>query len=358
MPNTAFLLALIAFAAAAACTPVIRALAWRLGVVDEPDDARKRHGRPVALMGGLAIFLTIALTVTAAVALGWLPGDHIHGKYLAGIIAAALVLAVGGMLDDAYDLPPKRQILWPLLAACVIVASGIGVKYVTNPFGGQLFLDRYVATVLWFGGIPYKVSLIADLFTVCWLLGMTYTTKFLDGLDGLVSGITVIGALVIAAVSVMKDVSQPDTAMLALIIAAAFFGFLLYNASPASIFLGEGGSTMAGFLLGTLAIISGGKIATALLVLGLPLFDAALVIFRRLRQRRSPAAGDRSHLHFRLLDLGFTPRQVVLFYYFIAALFGTATLILQGWEKAVAIGLLASVLVALTAAGLSAYRKR
>ncbi|HSD12482.1 MAG TPA: MraY family glycosyltransferase [Patescibacteria group bacterium] len=353
------LLTLCAFAAAAAATPLVRGLAWRLGVVDRPDGGRKKHGRPVALMGGLAIFLAIAAAAIIAVGAGWLPGDHIKDKYLAGIIIAALLLVVGGVLDDACDLPPRFQIVWPLLAALAIVASGIGVKFITNPLGGQFFLDRYAVTVLWLGGIPYKVSLIADVFTVCWLLGMTYTTKFLDGLDGLVSGVTVIGAFVIAAVSVMKEVSQPDTAMLALIVAGAFLGFLLYNASPASIFLGESGSTMAGFLLGVLAIISGGKIATTLLVVGLPLFDAAFVIVRRvLKEKKSPTSADRSHLHFRLLDLGFTPRQIVLFYCFVAALFGTSTLILKGWEKLAAIGVLASLLFALTAVGMVAYRKR
>ncbi|MEY4745141.1 MAG: hypothetical protein RL272_1086 [Candidatus Parcubacteria bacterium] len=353
------LLAICAFAAAATVTPFVRRLAWRFDVVDRPDGGRKKHGRAVALMGGLAIFAAIAAATVVAVAAGWLPGDHVKDKYLAGILVAALLLVVGGTLDDAYDLPPRRQVVWPILAALAIVASGIGVKFISNPLGGQFFLDRYAVTVLWLGGIPYKLSLIADVFTVCWLLGMTYTTKFLDGLDGLVSGVTVIGALVISAVSVMKEVSQPDTALLALIVAGAFLGFLIYNASPASIFLGEGGSTMAGFLLGTLAIISGGKIATTLLVIGLPLFDAAFVIVRRVvKDRKAPTSGDRSHLHFRLLDLGFTPRQVVLFYCFVAALFGTSTLILKGWEKLAAIGVLASILFALTAVAMVAYRKR
>lgn len=358
MPQYAVPLALLAFGVAAAVTPLVRGLAWRLDIVDRPDAGRKAHGRPVALMGGLAVFLAIVAAITVAAAAGWLPGDHIKGKYLAGIIVAALILVVGGVLDDAYDLRPSRQIVFPLFAALAIIASGIGIGFITNPFGGQLFLDRYAVTVLWLGGIPYKLSILADVFTVCWLMGMTYTTKFLDGLDGLVSGVTVIGAIVIAAVSVMKEVAQPDTALVAIIVAAAFLGFLIFNASPASIFLGESGSTMAGFLLGTLAIISGGKIATTLLVIGLPLFDALVVIVRRIRDKRSPTSGDRSHLHFRLLDLGFTPRQVVLFYYFVAALFGTSTLILKGWEKLAAIGLLASIMVALTAAGMLAYRKR
>jgi len=155
----------------------------------------------------------------------------------------------------------------------------------------------------------------------------------------------------------MKDVAQPDTAILALIVAGAFAGFLLFNAAPASIFLGEGGSTLAGFLLGTLAIISGSKVATTLLVLGLPLFDTAVVIIRRLLQRRSPASGDRSHLHFRLLDLGFSQRQVVLLYYFVAAFFGTFTILLDGWEVTVAAGLVASLLIVLTAVAVFSYRK-
>lgn len=355
---TLLLNAAISFAAAACMTPLVRFLAWRAGVVDHPDGGRKAHGRPVALLGGVALFAAIAVAVAVAMAYGWLPGTHVKGKYLVGLVVAAFLLTFGGALDDARNLRPWQQIAWPVAAALAIVASGVGITFVTNPFGGQLFLNGFSVTVLWVAGIPYKVTPLADMFTVLWLLGMTYTTKFLDGLDGLVSGVTVIGALVVTAVSMMKEVSQPDTAVLAVIVAAAFAGFLLFNGSPASIFLGEGGSTMAGFLLGTLAIISGGKIATTLLVLGLPLFDAAFVIVRRLLQKKSPASGDRSHLHFRLLDFGWSRRQVVLLYYFVAALFGTSTLILQGWEKVVAIGMIASILAALTAVAMLTYRKK
>ncbi len=350
--------ALISFAAAACATPLVRALAWRSGVIDAPDGQRKAHGRPVALLGGVALFAAIVLAVLAAMSFGWLPGVHVKGKFLIGIVTASFLLIFGGAWDDARNLRPYQQVMWPVSAALVIVASGIGITFVTNPFGGQIFLNHWSVTVVWIAGIPYKIQPFADAFTVIWLLGMTYTTKFLDGLDGLVSGVTVIGALVVAAVSMMQEVSQPDTAVLAVIVAAAFAGFLLFNGSPASIFLGEGGSTMAGFLLGTLAIISGGKIATTLLVLGLPIFDAAFVIVRRLLQKKSPTSGDRSHLHFRLLDFGWSQRQVVLLYYFVAALFGTATLILQGWEKVVAIGMVASLLVALTAVVMLAYRKK
>ncbi len=348
-----------AFAAAAAATPVIRLLAVRFGILDRPDAARKIHGRAVPLMGGVAVFVAIVAGIAAAVAFGWLPGTFIKEKFLVGFGIAALLLVVGGALDDRYDLPPAKQIIWPLLASFVIVASGIGIRYVTSPFGGQFFLDRYVFTVLWWQGLPYRFTVFADLFTVAWLMGMTYTTKLLDGLDGLVAGLTAIGAFIVAMVAMLKEVSQPDTAVLALVVAGAFLGFLLYNFHPARIFLGEGGSTLAGFLLGTLAIIAGGKIATTLLVLGLPLFDAALVIVRRVFvERRSFAVADRSHLHFRLLDIGLSQRQVVLFYYFAAVLFGTSTLILSGWEKVVALGATLSVLVGATATAIVVVRKR
>jgi len=349
-----FWVTLSAVAAAALLTPLVGRVAAKYRVMDFPDEARKMHGRPIPLMGGVAVFVALAAAVALALLMGWLPGPYIKWKYVIGIVCASFILIVGGVIDDKYRLKPARQIVWPILAALVIISSGVGVKFITNPFGGQLQLDRYSFTVLWWGGIPYRLTLIADIFTLCWLLGMTYTTKFLDGLDGLVSGIAAIGALVIAAVSLMKEVSQPDTAILALIVAGAFAGFLIFNFHPARIFLGEGGSTLAGFLLGTLAITSGGKIATTLLVLGLPLFDAALVILRRLVwYRRSPAVGDRSHLHFRLLDLGLSHRQAVLFYYFIAAAFGMSTLFLSGWEKVVALGVLASILAVMVAAVVS-----
>jgi len=349
---------LVAFIFALGITPTIRWVAWKMQIVDRPSGERKKHGREVALLGGLAVFFALVAGVIAAMWDGVLPAVHIKPKFLVGIVSAAALLVLGGAIDDAHDLKPLRQLIWPVAAVIAVIASGIGVAYVTNPFGGQIVLDRLTWNVLWFDGLPYKLTLVADAFTFLWLMGMTYTTKLLDGLDGLVSGVTVIGALVIAAVSLTRDVSQPDTAVLAFILAGAYLGFFFFNAAPARIFLGEGGSTLAGFMLGLLAIVSGGKIATALLVLGLPLLDAIVVVLRRLFSRRAITAGDRSHLHFRLLDLGFTPAQVTLIYCFIAALFGTSTLILQGWEKIAALLLLTSILVVATAAWVVVQRKK
>jgi UDP-GlcNAc:undecaprenyl-phosphate GlcNAc-1-phosphate transferase len=340
------LTAFIAFLTSCLATPLVRRLASVSGAVDRPDGVRKAHGRTVSLLGGLAVLVGVTAGIAVALAAGGLPGPHIKAKYLIGISLAAAALIFGGALDDRLNLKPKHQILFPLLAAAIVIVSGIGVAYITNPFGGQISLDSVKFTAVWWEGIPYRVTLFADIFTFCWLMGMSYTTKFLDGLDGLVAGVTVIGALVIAGVCFMQDVAQPDTALLSLAVAGAFLGLLVFNFPPASIFLGEGGSVLAGFLLGTLAIISGGKIATALLILGLPIFDAALVIVRRVASGKSPVAGDRSHLHFRLLELGLTGRQTVLFYYFVAAWAGTATLVLRGSAKVVALGALFSLLLA------------
>ncbi|MFH2062952.1 MAG: MraY family glycosyltransferase [bacterium] len=339
-----------------AVTALVRVMARHYGVLDRPG-GRKRHGTPTPLLGGFAIYLSLVGAVVALSSMGLFNGSHIKAKYLVGIIAAASFLAFGGALDDRYDLKPWRQLIWPVLAVVAVIASGIGVAYVTNPFGGVIELNRMTTTVLWLDGIPYRLTLLADLFALAWLLTMTYTTKFLDGLDGLVSGVTVIGCLVVAAVSLTRDVAQPDTALLALAIGGVFAGFLAFNFHPARMFLGEGGSTLAGFLLGTLAIISGGKIATTLLVLGLPLFDAMVVVVRRLLAGRSPFGGDRSHLHFLLVDGGIPHGRAVLLYWFLSALFGISTLLLDGLQKMAAFALAGSLVLGGAAFFLSA-RKR
>ena len=339
---------IVALGLAATTTTLIRHLATKAEVLDRPTTgtpSRKIHHKPIPLMGGAAIFLTIAIITTIALLLGHFNGIHIRGKFLIGLTLAGLILTFGGALDDRYNLKPIYQLITPALAILAIVASGIGIPYISNPLStGLIHLDTVSWTVVWWQGIPYKFTLFADVFAFLWIMGATYTTKVLDGLDGLVSGITVIGALIVAAVSMMQDVAQPDTALLAIIISGSFAGFLIFNFNPASIFLGEGGSTLAGFLLGVLAIISGGKIATALLILALPITDTAYTIFRRLKSKSGVANHDRLHLHHRLLDAGLSQRQVVLIYYFVAALFGTSTLILEGPAKIIAIAFAASLL--------------
>lgn len=330
-------------------TWLVKKIAGHFKVFDYPAEPRKIHKNPTPLLGGLAIFLGFFISVGIIL---WLEPSWLNAslklKNLIGLFVGGLILMIGGALDDKYDLKPSRQIIFSIAAAFVVIASGIGIREITNPFGGVINLARWEQVLFWWQGVGYRLTLPADLFTFVWLMGMIYTTKFLDGLDGLVSGITVIGAMMIFFLTTMTKWFQPEVSLIAIIAAGAFLGFLVWNWHPARIFLGTGGSTFAGFLLGALAIISGGKIATTLLVLGVPILDVAWVITRRLFwEKKSPSQADRKHLHFRLLDVGFSHRGAVLFLYAIAALFGVTTIFLQSEEKLIVLGLLFSTMVVL-----------
>lgn len=300
----------------------VRRFACAYDITDKPKIARKIHTRPIPLLGGVGVYSAFALLILWYLFFtpeGWpsITDTHVLQKHIFGILIAGFFLVLGGFLDDIYNLKPYQQVVWPILAALTVIASGIGVEKLTNPFGGYVFLNE-----------PFS-----DLLTFVWLLLIIYTTKFLDGLDGLVSGMTVINAWIIALLSLFFFINIP-TAVLAIIIAGTFSGFLIWNFHPAKIFLGEAGSTLAGFLLGVLAIISGAKVATTLLILGIPILDGIWVVFRRMIiEKRSPFQGDKKHIHFRLLDVGLSQRQVVLFLYMVAAICGGFALFLQSSQK-------------------------
>jgi UDP-GlcNAc:undecaprenyl-phosphate GlcNAc-1-phosphate transferase len=334
---------IVTFLLAVFLTGLVRRLALKYKIVDEPTEPRKIHKKPMPLLGGFAIFLSFFGVLAYYVFFtDKILGTEIFAKNLIGVFLGGALLMIGGFLDDKYKLAPKYQIIWPVLATAVVIVSGVGISQITNPFGGLLHLDSWQKIIFWWQGIPYKITILADLFTFLWLMGMMYTTKFLDGLDGLVSGVSTIGAVIIFFVSLMAEVAQPGTAMLSIIFAGACAGFLVWNFNPAKIFLGEGGSLFTGFILGVLSIIAGGKIATTLLIMGLPILDAAIVILRRLWNRpKSLVLADQKHLHFRLLDAGMTQRQAVLSLYFVTLAFGTSTLILKSEGKLFALGILA-----------------
>lgn len=341
---------LIAFTAgfllALAATPLAARFARKAGAVDVPDGDRKRHAKPTPLMGGLAIFAAFALATFLV--RGGLLGGFLLPKHLLGILLGGLVLMIGGALDDRYRLRPLLQLAFPTLAALIVIASGVGADVISNPLGGTFRLDLWEIPVFTYAGNPYHLTLPADIFTFVWLMGMMYTTKLLDGLDGLVSGLGVIGFLVLALYSLTAEVAQPELARLAMAAAGAVGGFLFYNARPASIFLGEGGSTFVGFLLGTLAILSGGKIGVTLLVLAVPIMDVAWTIARRLMLRRPVAQGGVDHLHFRLVRWGLSPGTAVLLFWIFAAAFGGAGIFIQGRQKLLALAILAILFVVVT----------
>ncbi len=325
----------------------VKSAAEKLGIEDRPDLPRKIHDRPRPKLGGVAIFSSFLLSALVLALLGGT--DEISGFKLAGLVLGGAVLIIGGILDDKYDLPAAKQIWFSIVASLLVVGAGNHISYITNPLGGNIVLDQYK-----FFGYPVFGSLLV----LAWILLLTYTTKFLDGMDGLVSGISGIAGLVIFGLSLGPQVNQTTTAFLALIFAAACFGFLPRNFHPARLFLGEGGSTFTGFTIAVLSVISGAKIATALLVLGIPLLDAVWVVVKRLWFGNSPFVGDKKHLHFRLLDIGLSQRQAVLFLYFLAAVFGGVAVFLQSLGKLVALLILFGVMAVVAMGVAVLYRKK
>lgn len=344
-----FLIFFIAtFAFSFLVTKWVQKIAGRLGIHDHPDSPRKIHQSPLPKIGGLAIFLSFVVAVSV---LGFFGGtDEISAVKLAALILGGAILVIGGILDDKYNLAAWKQILFPIAAAAIVVLAGTHISFITNPLGGNIVLDQYKI-------LSYPV--LGGLLVFGWILAITYTTKFLDGMDGLVSGISAISGFVIFGLSLAPGVNQTTTAFVALIFAAACIGFLPRNFFPAKIFLGEGGSTFTGFTIAVLSVISGAKIATALLVLGIPLLDAAWVIVRRLWFRSSPFVGDKKHLHFRLLDIGFSQRQAVLLLYALAAVFGSVAVFLQkSVEKLVALVILSVVMIVIASGAVILYRNK
>jgi UDP-GlcNAc:undecaprenyl-phosphate/decaprenyl-phosphate GlcNAc-1-phosphate transferase len=332
----------LAFVLSFLMTLVVRRAAIHFKIVDKPTIPRKIHGRPVAQLGGIAIFVAIAAATIGLLLSGDLltSGEITHGHYV-GVLLGGLILMIGGFIDDRRELPPHLAFIAPILAAVTVIGFGIEVDKLTNPFsaiGGSAF-----------GGGAQIIleSWQSDILVFAWLMVVMYTTKFLDGLDGLATSVTSVGALMVMLLSLTAVYFQPDVALLSAVTIGGFVGFLFWNVHPASIFLGEGGSTFVGFMLGILAVISGGKLATALLVLGIPLLDVVWVVLRRWQRGGflHIFQADKKHLHHRLLKLRWGQTTIVLLYVVIASAFGVSALFLQSQEKLVALLILAGIMV-------------
>lgn len=322
-----FTIFILVFLLSVLFTQFIRKLAVKLNIIDEPKGERKIHKDKTPLLGGASVFLSffiVIFLVKDKILSGNLEINHWLGFFI-----GACFLMIGGFLDDKYNLKPSKQIIFPLLAIASVLIGGVSIEKITNPFGGYFY-----------------PGLLSAFIIIIWLLGMMYTTKLLDGIDGLVAGVTAIGGLIIFLFTITTKYYQPDIGLAALIFAGACLGFLVFNWHPAKIFLGEGGSLLLGYILGVLAIISGGKIAIALLVMGIPIMDVIWTIARRLYAGKNPFKfADRQHLHHRLIDIGLSQRKIVLLYYFFAAVFGLSALFLQSSGKLLVLGLLIFIMI-------------
>ncbi len=339
-----FFVFIISLLLSAFLTYIVKKAVLVLGIFDKPDRERKMHKRKTPLLGGIAIFLSFFL-ILFFIKSKILSGD-LEAHHWIGFFAGACFLMIGGFLDDKYNLKPSQQVIWPMLAILCVIIGGVGIEKITNPLGGFIYLDSLKIPIMSWAGAMHYFVVISDIVILIWLLGMMYTTKLLDGVDGLVTGVTAIGSFIIFLFTMTTKYYQPDIGLAALVLAGVCLGFLIFNWYPAKIFLGEGGSLFLGFALGVLAIISGGKIAIALLVMGLPIMDVVWTILRRIKEGRNPFKfADRKHLHFRLLGLGIGQRKTVLIFYGFSSLFGLSALFLQSLGKVFVLGVLLIIML-------------
>lgn len=312
----------IAFIISLLLTPLAQWLGHKLNIVAVPG-GRRKHTGVVSRLGAIPVYVAFVVAVLASqyfVVDPWREMPDFPAGYsvlrfdpneifrLIGLLGGGTAIFVVGLLDDWRELSPIPLYLGQILAGAIAVGCQIFVEYVNDPISGAQTAD-----------FPYLITVTLSLF---WLGVMMNTVNWLDGLDGLTAGVAAIACVVLFANTVFRlEPAQHSVALLPLALLGATLGFLPYNFSPAKIFLGSG-AYFLGFVLGALAIIGGAKMAAILLVMGLPLLDVLWQVINRLAHGRSPVSGDRGHLHFRLLDIGFSQRQIVLGYYAFCAMFG------------------------------------
>ncbi len=324
---------LLAFGLSLALTPLARRWGLRLGMADAPAP-RRIHTGTLSRLGGLALFAPFLLTVLVTLAFpAFFPAsaDPNESTRLRGLLVGSTLVFLFGLLDDRLQLPAWPQALVQVAAGLIGIASLIFIKHVNNPFTNQPFggADGFAWPIVW-------------LLTLFWFAGMMNTVNWLDGLDGLAAGVAAIFCLVVAGHMLFRaEPPQTSVALLPLALLGAVLGFLPYNFNPSSVIMGSSGAFFLGFALAALGIMGGARVATVLLVLGLPILDVAWLIWRRMRRGQSPYQSTRDHLHHRLLDLGFSQRQIVLAYYGFCALFGALALFINArLTKLLALGAL------------------
>ena len=293
-------------------TPIVKKIAKHFNIMDIPKDNRRVHKKPIPLIGGLAIYVAFVIVLI------FKPGPL--SKEETGILIGATIITLGGLIDDKFDLRPWQKILFQLAAALSLVFTSVSIQNFTNPL-----IDGNSFIILGYISIP---------FTILWVIGITNAINLTDGLDGLAAGITMISAITIFIIALLKGTPDGlEAATLSGIFIGAVAGFFPYNFNPASIFMGDTGSQLLGFMLAAISIqgatktAAGFAIGVPILALGLPIYDTLFAMVRRRINGMPMMQGDRGHIHHRLLDMGLTQRQVVLVMYLISAILGGIAII-------------------------------
>jgi len=320
----------VSFVLAVALTPVVKVLARQLGFVAKPNTDRW-HKKPTAMMGGVAIWLAVTLTIVVLV-------PHTPAGWV--IIGAATFLFLVGFVDDWLHIKPYQKLIGQVIGATIVVNYGLV--------------------------LPWTRSLPANMvITIFWLIGITNAVNLLDNMDGLATGIAAIASGFLTLNFVTSG--QPTEALMLGVFTAALLGFLIYNSNPASIFMGDSGSMFIGFFLASAALINvaGGRsrsfvpvLAVPILVLFIPIFDTTFVTILRKLSGRAASQGGRDHTSHRLVALGLSEKRAVLMLYVLAAVSGLLAIMVRQLKPDVSLALLTIFTVGLTLLGVFLARAR
>ena len=311
-------------------TPPVKNFAHKFGAIDVPKDARRMHKKPIPRLGGLAIYGGFLCSI--------LIFGQLDETMLCVLLGAAIIVALG-IFDDVLALGAKLKFVVQIVAAAIPVCIGdlqIGLFTNLNPLSDTPFVH---------------LGILAVPVTIIWIVGITNAVNLIDGLDGLAVGVSSIAAITMLAVALLTGNMPIAITMAAL--AGACIGFMPYNLNPAKIFMGDTGSTFLGYMLATVSIMGLFKFyavisfAVPFLILGLPIFDTANAIIRRVAAGRSPMSPDRGHVHHKLIDMGFNQKQAVAILYAISATLGLTAVVLTSSGEVKAIVLLLAVLAAI-----------
>ena len=324
---------MIAFILAAITSMIVAPLmikfAFKVGAVDVPKDERKIHSKPMPRIGGLSFIIGFFVAIIFSL----LTVKVDTSVNLVGFFIGSAIVAAVGFLDDIYHIKPWQKLLGQVIAAILVIISGLRICYINIPF-----ITLY--------GLNDVLSIIITFF---WIIGVTNALNLIDGLDGLATGVSAIATLALTIVFALNGSGELPL-LITVALLGGLVGFLPYNFNPAKTFMGDTGSNFLGFTLATVSMIGMAKtytlmaIVVPVVILGLPIFDTLFAICRRVLHHKSIMEADRGHIHHRLIDAGLSQKQAVLVLYGVTALLGIlAVIILESnfWKVLILIAILA-----------------